>query len=154
MSAQIRVVEDESEKGERNSEEDQEFLKRIEQTMLSQVVLQGVAGVRKVFLRDAKSTFPDSSPHGDGYRDQNEWVLDTEGTNLLEASHLPTPAREPLGSLVGRDRIKAEGYPGVCRVPIREVQTRPQKCFCAWCERTGLCELCRSWGDLPSSVIG
>ena len=77
-------MEDEGEKGDRNSEDDQEFLKKIEQTMLSQVVLQGVPGVRKVFLRDAKSTFPDPSGHGDGYKDQNEWVLDTEGTNLLE----------------------------------------------------------------------
>lgn len=80
------MVEDEGEKGDRNSEDDQEFLKKIEQTMLSQVVLQGVPGVRKVFLRDAKSTFPDPSGHSDGYKDQNEWVLDTEGTNLLEVS--------------------------------------------------------------------
>ena len=78
------MVEDEGEKGERNSEDDQEFLKKIEQTMLSQVVLQGVPGVRKVFLRDAKSTFPDPNGQGDGFKDQNEWVLDTEGTNLLE----------------------------------------------------------------------
>ena len=85
---QIRVVEDEGEKGDRNSEDDQEFLKKIEQTMLSQVVLQGVPGVKKVFLRDAKSTFPDASPNGDGYKDQNEWVLDTEGTNLLEVCGL------------------------------------------------------------------
>lgn len=77
-------MEDEGEKAERNSEDDQEFLKKIEQTMLSQVVLQGVPGVRKVFLRDAKSTFPDPTGHGDGFKDQNEWVLDTEGTNLLE----------------------------------------------------------------------
>jgi len=81
---QIRVVDEDGGKGENSSEDDQEFLKKIEQTMLSQVVLQGVAGVRKVFLRDAKSTNPDPSASGDGYRDQNEWVLDTEGTNLLE----------------------------------------------------------------------
>ena len=82
---QIRVVDEDGGKGEgSSSEDDQEFLKKIEQTMLSQVVLQGVAGVRKVFLRDAKSTNPDPSPSGDGFRDQNEWVLDTEGTNLLE----------------------------------------------------------------------
>ena len=88
---QIRMVEDESEKGERTSEGDQDFLKKIEQTMLSQVVLQGVPGVRKVFLRDAKSTFPDASPSSDGYRDHNEWVLDTEGTNLLEVGPPPAP---------------------------------------------------------------
>ena len=91
------MVEDESEKGERTSEGDQDFLKKIEQTMLSQVVLQGVPGVRKVFLRDAKSTFPDASPSGDGYRDHNEWVLDTEGTNLLEVR--PPAAPKPMHAL-------------------------------------------------------
>ena len=107
---QIRVVEDEGEKGDRNSEDDQEFLKKIEQTMLSQVVLQGVPGVRKVFLRDAKSTFPDPGGHGDGYKDQNEWVLDTEGTNLLEVGCKTdnAPSLAPCLSIVQGLRVPVE----------------------------------------------
>lgn len=96
------MIEDEGDKGERSSEDDQEFLKKIEQTMLSQVVLQGVAGVRKVFLRDAKSTFPDPEGAGDGYLDQNEWVLDTEGTNLLEVCIPATAYWSPLQNRLGK----------------------------------------------------
>lgn len=41
---------------------------------------QGVEGIRKVFLREAKNT--EYMP-GRGFVTDNEWVLDTEGTNLL-----------------------------------------------------------------------
>ena len=43
---------------------------------------QGVEGIRKVFIREAKRTTVDAA--GDGsYRTDNEWMLDTEGVNLL-----------------------------------------------------------------------
>ena len=42
-----------------------------------QVKLQGIEGIRKVFLREAKCTRLD--PNGSGFVTDNEWVLDTEG---------------------------------------------------------------------------
>ena len=62
--------------------DDDVFLKRIEGSMLSQVKLQGVEGIRKVFLREAKRTQLD--PSAGGFVTDTEWVLDTEGVNLLE----------------------------------------------------------------------
>lgn len=44
---------------------------------LPQVKLQGIEGIRKVFLREAKRTRLD--PHSGGFVTDNEWVLDTEG---------------------------------------------------------------------------
>jgi DNA-directed RNA polymerase II subunit RPB1 len=60
--------------GEQN---DDVFLKKIESSMLVQVKLQGIEGIRKVFLREAKRTRLD--PGGGGFQTDNEWVLDTEG---------------------------------------------------------------------------
>ena len=39
--------------------------------------LQGMEGIRKVFIREAKRTTVDAS--GSNYRTENEWMLDTEG---------------------------------------------------------------------------
>ena len=48
-----------------------------------QVKLQGIPGIRKVFMRELKTTHLDQ----DGiYQTENQWVLDTEGVNLLDVS--------------------------------------------------------------------
>ena len=49
-----------------------------------QVALQGIPGIRKVFIREAKRVIPDEAAP-DGYANETEWMLDTEGVNLLEA---------------------------------------------------------------------
>lgn len=66
---------------------DDQFLKRIEGSMLSQVALQGVEGIRKVFIREAKRTRVDAS--GSSYNTENEWMLDTEGVALLRVMAHP-----------------------------------------------------------------
>jgi DNA-directed RNA polymerase II subunit RPB1 len=70
---------DEPGKGDEGGGEasDDVFLKKIESSMLSQVKLQGIQGIRKVFLREAKRTRLD--PATAGFITDNEWVLDTEG---------------------------------------------------------------------------
>ncbi|KAK2079991.1 hypothetical protein QBZ16_002386 [Prototheca wickerhamii] len=83
----IRVLTDSGgDKGDADAldeEEDDVFLKKIETSMLSQVRLQGVEGIHKVFLREAKRTRLDEAS-GRGFVQDSEWVLDTEGVNLLE----------------------------------------------------------------------
>ena len=49
---------------------------------LRQVALQGIPGIRKVFIREAKRTTVEAGGSG-SYRTENEWMLDTEGVNLL-----------------------------------------------------------------------
>ena len=85
LMLRIRVMTDEPNSKESggvgDGGDDDVFLKRIESSMLSQVKLQGVERIRKVFLREAKLTR--LTPDGAFATDQ-EWVLDTEGVNLLE----------------------------------------------------------------------
>ena len=61
--------------------DDNVFLKRIEQTMLSQLKLQGVPDIRKVALRETKKMMP---AHKGGFTSTSEWMLDTEGVNLMD----------------------------------------------------------------------
>ena len=48
---------------------------------LLQVKLQGIPGIRKVFMRELKTTHLDQEGI---YQTENQWVLDTEGVNLLD----------------------------------------------------------------------
>ena len=45
--------------------------------------MQGIPGIRKVFMRELKTTHLDDSGI---YQTENQWVLDTEGVNLLDVS--------------------------------------------------------------------
>jgi DNA-directed RNA polymerase II subunit RPB1 len=61
--------------------DDDVFLKRLEKSMMSSLKLRGVDHVKKVFMRGGakRATWDDNS--GFGMRD--EWVLETDGTNLM-----------------------------------------------------------------------
>ena len=48
---------------------------------LLQVKLQGIPGIRKVFMRELKTTHLDQEGI---YQTEQQWVLDTEGVNLLD----------------------------------------------------------------------
>lgn len=62
-------------------QEDDVFLKRLEKSLLSSLKLRGVDHVKKVFMRGgAKRTIWDNDK---GFGTQNEWVLETDGTNLM-----------------------------------------------------------------------
>lgn len=62
-------------------EEDDVFLKRLERSLLNNLKLRGIDHVKKVFMRGgAKRTFWDDDK---GFGTRNEWVLETDGTNLM-----------------------------------------------------------------------
>jgi DNA-directed RNA polymerase II subunit RPB1 len=84
----IRIVNDEAGgKGDDSgSPEDDVFLKRIESSMLTQLKLRGVTDIRKVFIRNTTKPAFDGN---DAYANETEWVLDTEGVNLLEVLNHP-----------------------------------------------------------------
>eukprot|EP00580_Thalassiosira_gravida_P018881 CAMPEP_0201660330 /NCGR_PEP_ID=MMETSP0494-20130426/2988_1 /ASSEMBLY_ACC=CAM_ASM_000839 /TAXON_ID=420259 /ORGANISM="Thalassiosira gravida, Strain GMp14c1" /LENGTH=1751 /DNA_ID=CAMNT_0048138163 /DNA_START=124 /DNA_END=5379 /DNA_ORIENTATION=- len=61
-------------------QEDDVFLKRLEKNMLSTLRLRGVEDVKKVFMREEKrATWDDEK----GFGRVVEWVLETDGTNLM-----------------------------------------------------------------------
>jgi DNA-directed RNA polymerase II subunit RPB1 len=62
-------------------QEDDVFLKRLEKSLLTSLKLRGVDHVKKVFMRGgAKRTFWDDVT---GFGTRDEWVLETDGTNLM-----------------------------------------------------------------------
>jgi len=78
----IRITNDEAPKGEIQDEsaEDDVFLKKIEGNMLTEMALRGIPDINKVFIKEGKvNTFYQD----DGFKAANEWMLDTEGVNLL-----------------------------------------------------------------------
>ncbi|KAE8693465.1 DNA-directed RNA polymerase II subunit RPB1 [Hibiscus syriacus] len=78
----IRIMNDEAPKGELTDEsaEDDVFLKKIESNMLTEMALRGIPDINKVFIKHGKTSKFDEA---DGYKTGEEWVLDTEGVNLL-----------------------------------------------------------------------
>jgi len=62
-------------------QEDDVFLKRLEKSLLTSLKLRGVEDVKKVFMRGGakKSTWDDEK----GFGIKDEWVLETDGTNLM-----------------------------------------------------------------------
>jgi len=91
---QVRIRNDDEEKFREEDEQQEEdkFLKDLEQSMLMEIDLSGVKGISKVFMDDkSKRTFIKE----DGtYDKRTEWVLRTEGINLLQVlSCEPTAGR-------------------------------------------------------------
>jgi hypothetical protein len=84
----LRVLSDADDKGGDGADHDDTFLKNIEGTLLTQVALQGVHGIKKVFIRETDRLVPDAAAAG-GYASEKEWMLDTEGVNLLEVMSHP-----------------------------------------------------------------
>jgi DNA-directed RNA polymerase II subunit RPB1 len=73
----LRLINHEPNKPDVNTMSDGVFLRSCEQWLLDKLELLGVPRVRKVYMREEKT----KTPSGD---DRVEWVLDTDGTNLLE----------------------------------------------------------------------
>nr|AAK00310.1 DNA-dependent RNA polymerase II largest subunit RPB1 [Glaucosphaera vacuolata] len=71
--------------GEEHAQEEEEdeclFLRKVEGSLLSEMNLGGVPDIKKVYMREADRIVPD--PRTGGLSVEKEWVLDTDGTNLL-----------------------------------------------------------------------
>ncbi|KAE9596560.1 putative DNA-directed RNA polymerase [Lupinus albus] len=78
----IRIMNDEAPKGEIQDEsaEDDVFLKKIEGNMLTEMTLRGIPDINKVFIKNTKVHKFDEN---EGFKSHEEWMLDTEGVNLL-----------------------------------------------------------------------
>ena len=87
LVVRVRIVDDTAPNPHGDEDEaqvgndDSVFLRRLEKSMMSNLKLRGVDHVKKVFMRGgAKRTIWDDNT-GFGMRD--EWVLETDGTNLM-----------------------------------------------------------------------
>ncbi|KAJ1973389.1 DNA-directed RNA polymerase II core subunit rpo21, partial [Dimargaris verticillata] len=78
--------EDEAFFDERSTLEEDVFLRRIEENMLTKITLRGIANINRVFMVKQKLTTatPVGGPEGGIVETRDEWVLETDGTNLRE----------------------------------------------------------------------
>jgi DNA-directed RNA polymerase II subunit RPB1 len=66
---------------------DFKFLRGIEASILKEMTLQGILGIKKVFMReDTISSFNEAKG---GFERSKEWVLDTDGVNMEEVMLIP-----------------------------------------------------------------
>ncbi|GAM20091.1 hypothetical protein SAMD00019534_032660 [Acytostelium subglobosum LB1] len=80
----IRTIDEDMKNSE--NDDDDTFLRRIEAKMLSEMVLCGVPGIKKVFMR--QDNIIKVNDNG-SFDKEKEWVLDTDGVNLLEVMSHP-----------------------------------------------------------------
>eukprot|EP01134_Creolimax_fragrantissima_P005297 CFRG5297T1 len=66
---------------ETGEEEDDQFLKKVESSLLSTLDLQGIPGISKVYMtdKDRRKVFNESGESAQ----EDEWKLETDGVNLL-----------------------------------------------------------------------
>ena len=73
--------------GMKNDNRDIIFLKNFEKTMLENVVIKGINKIESVSLRSDKN----NTVYEDGeYKMKEKWILDTDGTNLIEILSHPS----------------------------------------------------------------
>ncbi|GJZ71155.1 RNA polymerase II large subunit, partial [Tanacetum coccineum] len=73
----IRIMNDEM---QGDAAEDDVFLKKIESSLLMEMPLRGLHDINKVFIKSGKANKFDEN---EGFKPEVEWMLDTEGVNLL-----------------------------------------------------------------------
>jgi len=84
----IRIMNPEGTKQDADADtEDEVFLKRLETQMLSNLALRGIPDIKKVFIREAKTNAVNAKTGL--FEKQTEWMLDTEGVNLLQVMAHP-----------------------------------------------------------------
>nr|ALP13659.1 RNA polymerase subunit beta' subunit-1 [Karenia brevis] len=77
-------------------DKDFKFLRSIEANILKEMSLQGILGIKKVFMReDTMSVY--NAVKG-GFERTKEWVLDTDGVNFEEVMQIPQVRFERLQS--------------------------------------------------------
>nr|CAB3491643.1 unnamed protein product [Digitaria exilis] len=78
----LRITTDGASNGDMQDEsaEDDVFLKKIESNMLTEMALRGILDINKVFIKEVKvNKFGENG----SFRSVPEWMLDTDGVNLL-----------------------------------------------------------------------
>ncbi|KAG2562256.1 DNA-directed RNA polymerase II subunit RPB1-like [Panicum virgatum] len=78
----LRIANDEALNGDMKDEsaDDDVFLKKIESNMLTEMALQGIPDIHKVFIKEVKINKFDENG---GFKPVQEVMLDTDGVNLL-----------------------------------------------------------------------
>lgn len=67
-------------------QEDHELLRRMQRNLLDNLHLYGVPGIKKVYYSQKKAPYWDEN---DGFGVRQEWVLETDGSNLAEILTYP-----------------------------------------------------------------
>lgn len=86
----LRIMDQSDGKGGEAEDKDanDETLKKLDTQYLRNLQLQGVHGIRKCFIREQQRIIVDPAERT-GYRTTKEWLLDTEGINLMDVMAYP-----------------------------------------------------------------
>lgn len=85
LNEDIQTAED---GGEKNGAEDYDLLRRMQKTLLDNLHLFGIAGIKKVYFSQKKNVSKWSDEKG--FEPVKEWVLETDGSNLAEVMTVPS----------------------------------------------------------------
>lgn len=86
-NADVGDGEEMEEPDDMDEETDDHFLRRLEHEMLTQMDLGGIPAIRKVFMRQSSLSYFDEASGKP--KNKEEWVLDTDGVNLLAVMCFP-----------------------------------------------------------------
>ncbi|XP_015941075.1 DNA-directed RNA polymerase II subunit RPB1-like [Arachis duranensis] len=116
----FRIMNNEAHPGEiQDGSADSVFLKIIGSNMLSEMTLRGIPGINKVFM---KAIDVQKFNEEDGFQNHKEWMLETEGVNLLAVmchEHVDA-ARTTSNHLI--EIIKVLGIEAVRRALLDELR--------------------------------
>ncbi|KMZ61970.1 DNA-directed RNA polymerase [Zostera marina] len=119
----VRIMNDDAPKNELGFDddalEDDVFLKKIESNMLTEMALRGIPDINKVFIKSGKTNRFDAT---NVFKPDVEWMLDTEGVNLLQVmSHEDVdPTRTTSNHLI--EIIQVLGIESVRRALLDELR--------------------------------
>ncbi|MFN4040002.1 MAG: hypothetical protein ACK4IB_11770, partial [Erythrobacter sp.] len=99
---------------------DHAFMKGLEQELLQDMELRGLRGISKVYMRQPKRTVWSDE---EGFQQQEEWVLDTDGTNLREVLAHPDVDASRTTSNDIREIFEALGVEAVRAALLHELRS-------------------------------
>eukprot|EP01018_Ginkgo_biloba_P010814 Gb_06029 [translate_table: standard] len=77
----LRIIDDDpKEEAEAKNSDDDAFLRKIESNILTELALHGIENINKVFIKSGKIN---KFNENEGFKPETEWMLDTEGVNML-----------------------------------------------------------------------
>jgi len=59
-------------------------IKALQYNIIENVIIQGIPGIEKISMRDQKSQYYGYDKNTKSFNDVNEWIMDTDGSNLRE----------------------------------------------------------------------
>ena len=108
-------------KKEQDNEITFDFIKAVERSVLSDVKVEGIEGIKKVYLRKDKVNVVNATTGA--FETEDEWVLDTEGSNMLSVMCHPLVDHTRTVSNDIREMLSVLGIEAARNSVFKEMRT-------------------------------